>query len=272
MASARRPPQTDTVRLGDGRTMQVTRPPDLDQGSWDKTKRFLESNPDIASKTQALDRDAEAMRQVLQTMSIEEHYKSRLRGGDDSIRNSFAALEQDEELRHVFDDIKRNGIEAAMRYWSDETLMLKICQRIGGPPPDLQAELREIDETPLTLHEAAKQGDLEAVAAYLRQNIPIDGQDVRGITPLGHAICANRFEVVKALLHSRANLYAVDSNGCSALHYAAGYGREELVEYLLQVNANVNQQNRQGQTPFALCQMNGHQGCIDIMQKHCGQR
>lgn len=267
-----RPPQTDTVQLGDGRTMQVTRPPDLDQGTWDNTKRFLESNPELASQTQGLERNPDRMRGMLQTQAISEHYKARLRDGDDKVRTQFAALEQDEELRHMFEDIKRNGIEVAVRYWNDESLMLKICQRIGGPPPDLQAELREIDETPLTLHEASRYGNLEAVASFLRQNIPIDGQDIKGITPLGYAIQADRFEVVKALLHSRSNLYSVDANGCSALHYAAGYGREGLVEYLLQAKANVNQQNRQGQTPFALGQINGHQACIDIMQKYCAQR
>ncbi|CAE7409308.1 AKR2B, partial [Symbiodinium sp. CCMP2456] len=120
--------------------------------------------------------------------------------------------------------------------------------------------LQKIEDTSLTLHEAAKKGDLAAVQQFLDKNKPLDAQDFKGITPLGYAIGANRFlaqiepciAVVKKLLDSRANPYAVDSSGNSGLHYAAGYGRRELVEYLLKVGANVSQPNVQGMTPLAV--------------------
>ena len=45
----------------------------------------------------------------------------------------------------------------------DEELMLKISQKMGGLPTELQPVLKKIDETALTLHEAAKNGDVKAV-------------------------------------------------------------------------------------------------------------
>merc|ERR1719198_1998206 len=134
--------------------------------------------------------------------------------------------------------------------------MLKVSQKMGGVPSDVQNTLKKIDETPLNLHEAAKHGDLKSVNEYLAKKQPLDSQDHKGITPLGYAIGANRIAVVKLLLDTRANPFSVDSNGNSGLHYAAGYGRKELVEYLLIAGGSVNQSNSQGQTPLKVATTN----------------
>merc|ERR1711988_597927 len=147
-----------------------------------------------------------------------------------------------------------------MNYYQDEELMLKISQKMGGLPQELAPKLKKIDETPLNLHEAAKNGDLKAVNEYLAKKQPLDGQDQKGITPLGYAIGANRIAVVKLLLDNRANPFAVDAAGNSGLHYAAGYGRKELVEYLLKIGANVSRTNANGQTPLAVATTNRQEG------------
>mmetsp|Transcript_17741 Transcript_17741/g.36609 ORF Transcript_17741/g.36609 Transcript_17741/m.36609 type:complete len:163 (-) Transcript_17741:105-593(-) len=162
-------------------------------------------------------------------------------------------------------------MEAVMKYYQDEDLMLKISQKMGGLPSELQPVLRKIEDTSLTLHEAAKKGDLAAVQQFLDKNKPLDAQDFKGITPLGYAIGANRIAVVKKLLDSRANPYAVDSSGNSGLHYAAGYGRRELVEYLLKVGANVSQPNVQGMTPLAVATQNKQEATMQILKAHGAQ-
>merc|ERR1719401_2840028 len=146
--------------------------------------------------------------------------------------------------------------------------MLKISQKMGGLPKELEPALKKIDDTPLTLHEACKNGDLKAVNEYLEKKKPIDAQDHKGITPLGYAIGANRIAVVKLLLDNRANHFSVDASGNSGLHYAAGYGRKELCEYLLKVGASVNQANAQGQTPFSVATQNKQAACLDILRAH----
>merc|ERR1719437_108273 len=130
---------------------------------------------------------------------------------------------------------------------------------MGGMPTELQEQMQKLEEASLTVHEAAKNGDLKAVQEYMDKGQPLDAQDLKGITPLGYAIGANRIAVVKLLLDKRANPFAVDSQGNCGLHYAAGYGRKELCEYLLKSGSNVNQSNAQGQTPLKVATGNNQQ-------------
>merc|ERR1711879_772907 len=127
--------------------------------------------------------------------------------------------------------------------------------------------LKKIEESPLSLHEAAKNGDLKAVQDFLGRKKPLDGQDHKGITALGYAIAANRIAVVKVLLDKKANPFAVDASGNSGLHYAAGYGRPELLEFLLSKGCSPNQQNAQGQTPLTVATGNKQQATVDLLKK-----
>merc|ERR1719229_1650128 len=155
-----------------------------------------------------------------------------------------------------------------MKHYRDEELMLKISQKMGGVPQELEPTLRKIEETPLTLQEAAKHGDLAAVQEFLGRKRPLDAQDHKGITALGYAIGANRIAVAKLLLDSRANPFAVDASGNSGLHYAAGYGRRELVEYLLKVGTSVHQCNAEGLTPLAVATKNSQTATIQLLKAH----
>mmetsp|Transcript_50222 Transcript_50222/g.109088 ORF Transcript_50222/g.109088 Transcript_50222/m.109088 type:complete len:263 (+) Transcript_50222:59-847(+) len=252
-------PQTETLKLSDGSAIELTRVSDADDATWEEMKAFLEANPDQAKSLQKVAKNPDAIRGFLQTRAIAEHYSSG------TAQESLKALENDPELASVFDDIKKNGMEAMMKYYQDEELMLKISKKMGGLPSELQPILKKIDETPLSLHEAAKNGDLKAVQDYSTKQRPLDSQDHKGITPLGYAIAANRIAVVKLLLDSRANPFAVDSKGNSGLHYASGYGRKELVEYMLKTGANANQPNSEGQTPLSVAKMNKHTGVIEVL-------
>merc|ERR1719229_1506946 len=213
----------------------------------------------------------EAMRGWLQTQAIAEHYNTKLASGDAPVQDRIKALEQDPELAPMLEDIKKNGMEAVMKYYQDEELMLKFSQKMGGMPQELQPVLKKIDEAPLTLHEAAKNGDLKAVQDFLAKKKPLEPQDHKGITALGYAIGANRIAVVKLLLDNRANPFAVDSFGNSGLHYAAGYGRKELCEYLLKVGTSVTQTNSQGQTPLSVATQNRQADTIAVLKSHGAQ-
>lgn len=261
-------PATETLTISDGTTMQLARVPGIDDATWADVRAYVEGNPETAKALQSFSKNPEAMRGWLQTQAIAEHYHTKLATGDAPVQERIKGLEHDPELAAMFEDIKQNGLEAAMKYYQDEELMLKISQKLGGVPADLQQVLKKIEETPLTLHEAAKNGDLKAVQEFQEKKKPLDAQDLKGITPLGYAIGANRIAVVKLLLDNRANPYAVDSSGNSGLHYAGGYGRKELLEYLLRVGANVNQPNSQGQTPLAVASTNGHEACVQLLRAH----
>eukprot|EP00439_Symbiodinium_sp_Y106_P051300 s1130_g6.t2 len=221
------------IMLRDGCRLEICRLPDVDDQTWAEVRAYVEGNPDTAKTLKSFSKNPDAMRGWLQTQAIAEHYSAKLANGDTPVQDKVKSLEADPELAAIFEDIKKNGMEAAMKYYQDEELMLKISQKMGGLPSELQPVLQKIEDTSLTLHEAAKNGDLAAVQQFLDKNKPLDAQDHKGITPLGYAIGANRIAVVKKLLDSRANPYAVDSSGNSGLHYAAGYGRKELLEQLM---------------------------------------
>ena len=213
--------QTENLQLSDGTSMDLARVPGIDDGTWDEVKTYLTGNPDIAKSLQKFAKNPEAMRGWLQTQAIAEHYNTKLANGEQPVQDKLKSLEHDPELNKVFEDIKKNGLEAAMKYYQDEELMLKISQRMGGLPQELQATMKKIDDTPLSIHEAAKMGDLKAIQEHLEKQKPLDAQDYKGITPLGYAIGANRIAVVKLLLDKRANPFAVDAAGNCGLHYAA---------------------------------------------------
>lgn len=259
-------PQSETITLGDGTKMDIAKVPGIDDATWGEVRTYLEGNPDMAKSLQKFAKNPDAMRGWLQTQAIAEHYHTKLANGDQPVQDRVKALESDPELAPVLEDIKKNGLEAMMKYYQDEELMLKVSQKMGGVPSEVQGALKKIDETPLNLHEAAKHGDLKSVNEYLAKKQPLDSQDHKGITPLGYAIGANRIAVVKLLLDNRANPFSVDSNGNSGLHYAAGYGRKELVEYLLKVGASATQTNAQGQTPMSVATTNKQEAVIQLLK------
>mmetsp|Transcript_71216 Transcript_71216/g.189349 ORF Transcript_71216/g.189349 Transcript_71216/m.189349 type:complete len:269 (-) Transcript_71216:79-885(-) len=261
-------PVSETLTISDGSTMEISRIPGVDDATWAEVKAYVEGNPDTAKSLQKFAKNPDAMRGWLQTQAIAEHYNKKLSDNDTPVQDRIKALEQDPELAPILEDIKKNGLEAAMKHYQDEELMLKFSQKMGGLPAELTPVLKKLDETPLTLHEAAKNGDLKAVQDFLAKSKPLDMQDHKGITPLGYAIGANRIAVVKLLLDSRANPYAVDASGNSGLHYAAGYGRKELVEYLLKTGAAVNQANAQGQTPMLVATQNKQEAVIQVLKAH----
>eukprot|EP00437_Effrenium_voratum_P007812 CAMPEP_0181429002 /NCGR_PEP_ID=MMETSP1110-20121109/16975_1 /TAXON_ID=174948 /ORGANISM="Symbiodinium sp., Strain CCMP421" /LENGTH=185 /DNA_ID=CAMNT_0023552257 /DNA_START=62 /DNA_END=616 /DNA_ORIENTATION=+ len=183
---------TETLKINDGTTMEIARLPDIDDATWAEVKAYVEGNPETAKTLQGFAKNPEAMRGWLQTQAIAEHYNTKLSGGDAPVQEKVKSLESDPELAAVFEDIKKNGMEAAMKYYQDEELMLKISQKMGGLPAELSPVLQKIEDTAMTLHEAAKRGDLTAVKSFLDRKKPLDAQDYKGITPLGYAIGANR--------------------------------------------------------------------------------
>jgi len=261
----------EVVRLGDGTEISLAKVPGVDESTWSEVKDYLQGNPDVAKKLQGFSKDPEAMRGWLQSQAMADHYQKKLASSDEQVQGRMRALEQDPELAPILEDIKKNGMEAVMKHYQDEELMLKFSKAMGGLPEELKPALKKIDDTPLSLHEAAKMGDLKSVQEHLEKKRPLDAQDPKGITALGYAVGANRIAVVKLLLDNRANPFAVDSSGNSALHYAAGYGRKELVEYLLKTGSSVAQANAQGRKPLDVATQNRHEAVVQLLRSHGAQ-
>eukprot|EP00933_Yihiella_yeosuensis_P064639 TRINITY_DN68092_c0_g1_i1.p1 TRINITY_DN68092_c0_g1~~TRINITY_DN68092_c0_g1_i1.p1 ORF type:complete len:305 (+),score=68.00 TRINITY_DN68092_c0_g1_i1:130-915(+) len=256
----------DAVKLEDGSVMQVARLPEVDESTWGDMKAYLENNPAIAKGLQNFSKNPIAMKGWLQTQAIADHYQKKIEGGDATVKDRLEALESDEEVGHIFQEIRKNGLSAAMKYWDNEALLLKIDEKMGGLPSQLQPTMQKISETPLSLQQAAAKGDLKSVEDYLSKTSDINAHDSRGITALAHAVGKNQVAAVKLLIENKANLESVDAKGNSALHYAAGYGHAELVEYFIKAGAPLGQANAQGQTAVSLALLNKHQKCLEILE------
>lgn len=213
------------------------------------------------SMHEPLGRDPTKYREQMRDDAVKEHYKAKLDNKSDSeLQGKLRALEADWELSAVFDDVRRNGSDAAERHMKDRSLMLKLCDKMGGIPQDLQDELRRVDNTPLTLHEACRDGHLGLATEHANKALDngesVDAKDDKGVTALGYAVAANRIAVFKLLLKLGADPDEVDNRGNSALHYAAAYGRSELLEYLADGGMNLSKSNDEGKTPLALATQN----------------
>uniref|UniRef100_A0A7S0AW07 Uncharacterized protein n=1 Tax=Pyrodinium bahamense TaxID=73915 RepID=A0A7S0AW07_9DINO len=256
---------TDSVKLGDGTVMQFARLREVDENTWAEMKNYLERNPEITKGLANFSKNPEAMRGWLQAQAFAEHYQTKLEANDAAVREALDGLESNAEVGHIFEKIKTNGLKAAVEYWDNEDMLRKINSCMGGVPAELAATLRRVEETPLSLHEAAKNGDVKAITEYLRKGHAVDGQDAKGITPLCYAAGSGRTAAATLLVESGANIHAVDLSGNTALHYAAGYGFEELVEYLLSRQADPGRTNSRGDTPHAVALVNRQWECDKVL-------
>merc|ERR1719269_577387 len=160
-------------------------------------------------------------------------------------------LEQDPELKPMFDDIKANGPDVVMKYLGDENMMRKISQKLGGIDPEMLKQLTAIKDSSVSLHDAARRGDLQRLQEFLQDGKPVDSRDFKGVTPLGYAVGHDQLSIVKVLIDAKANINDVDSAGNSAVHFAAGYGKVKILEHLLARGAAVSKVNQMGLTPLA---------------------
>jgi ankyrin repeat protein len=120
----------------------------------------------------------------------------------------------------------------------------------------------------VSLHDAAKRGDLQKLQEFLKDGKDVNGRDFKGVTPLGYAVGHDQLAAVKVLIDAKANLDEVDSAGNSAVHFAAGYGRKKALEHLLARGANASKVNQQGMTPMAVALQNKQQEAMGILQRH----
>jgi len=255
----------ETIDLSDGTMLEVTRPSGIDGATWEETKQYYEAHPEDARRSEEAAKDAKTTRDTMQMNYLWDYYSSKLAVADELTSSSFTDLENNPDLTHIFQDIKSGGAQAAMQYYYNEPLMLKINRLMGGIPEDVYPAMRQIHRSPMTIQEAAKMGDEKVVSAYISCGGDVEAKDSKGVTSLGYAIGANRTQVVKLLLAARADLAVCDSNGSSGLHYAAAYGRKELLE-LLARTLDINKKNAQGQTPLALAMRNQQTNVADFLR------
>merc|ERR1712100_889717 len=164
--------------------------------------------------------------------------------------------------------VSTEGQQEKMKYLQDENLMRKISQKLGGINPEMLKQLTEINNTSVSLHDAARRGDLQKVQEFLKDGKDVNSKDFKGVTPLGYAVGHDQLSTVKVLIDAKANINDVDSAGNSAVHFAAGYGRVKVLEHLLAHGGNASKVNQMGLTPLGAAKQNNQQQAAAILERN----
>lgn len=105
------------------------------------------------------------------------------------------------------------------------------------------------DVTPL--HQAAKKGNYELLAEYIRHYKKVeDLRDKKGNTLLHYAAKQNDFQVASCLIQQYGiKIDSKNHRGETPLHIATNYGKIRMIVYLCRTHrASINAQNNRGQT------------------------
>jgi ankyrin repeat protein len=118
----------------------------------------------------------------------------------------------------------------------------------------------------ISIHEAAKEGNIEAVKQHLAAGANVNAKDTNGWTPLHLAALNGQKETTEILIAEGADVNAGDK--ITPLHYAAQYGEKEIVELLISKGADVNAENYEGKTPLDRAIEYNQPETADLLRKH----
>lgn len=261
------------ITLEDGTQVPVRIPPGMPKEQAEGIIAYLKANPEAAK---AAWQQAQA---IMQNPGLSNAFIN-MQNQSDPTKSAeiYAALKDDPELQHVFEDVKENGPGALQKYWDDSDLMGKISAKLRDMKVS-EAEAtaannkagkkagKPASDDIKTLHDAAKWGDAAAAQRLLDGGADVNGLNERGITALGVAVGFNQKDLVELLLAAGADLELRDQSDNTVLHYAAGYGRLELAKLLLAKGADLDSINCKKQKPVDVARLNGEKHVVAYLEK-----
>ena len=140
-----------------------------------------------------------------------------------------------------------------------EAKPVELVAEASTPEPPT-AEAPDID-----IHDAAYDGNIEAVKQHLDAGTDVDARDGEGETPLNRAAYEGHKETVELLIAAGADVNAKDRIRCTALHWAAVDGNNEIAELLIANAADVNAKGDDGRTPLHVAVVNGHKEIAKLL-------
>ena len=119
----------------------------------------------------------------------------------------------------------------------------------------------------ISIHEAAREGNIEAVKQRLADSIKVNKKDEQGRTALLFAVYENHKEIVELLIEKGADLEA-KFQSTTPLHYV---GNKEIAELLIVNGAYVNSKDALGLTPLDTANISNLNQIADLLRKHGGK-
>ena len=151
------------------------------------------------------------------------------------MQKRIAGLKDDPAFADFFDDLKKNGPGAMMKWANDKAFLARLNDALGGeeairaaaggiaPPGAAEAPAPAVSAPEVeTLHDAARYGDVEAVEDFIAIGKDINARDSSSRTPIHYAIAFGKGEageeIFNMLLEAGADLTATDEKKNTPLH------------------------------------------------------
>ena len=128
----------------------------------------------------------------------------------------------------------------------------------------------------ISIHDAVKTGNIEAVKQHLAAGADVNAKDINGRTSLYYAAFKRHDEIAELLIAAGADVNAKSRTGTTPLHNAAMIGHKEIIELLIAKGVDVNAKiesgmNFEGDTPLDLAIIRKHTEIADLLRKHGGK-
>ena len=114
------------------------------------------------------------------------------------------------------------------------------------------------------IHQAAGEGNIEAVKQAIDDGADVNAKTDDGGTPLHYAADGGHMEVAELLIAKGADVNADDE--WTPLHFAAHWGHKEIAELLINKGANVNAKgSKHKETPLYTAVRAGHREVAELL-------
>ena len=141
-------------------------------------------------------------------------------------------------------------------------MLLPVCE-VAVAQPVIVAPLAMQPGSPLA--DAAREGEMQAVAALLKQGADVNAWDSGGTSALHWAAHVNDQAMAKLLIESGADVNANNRYGQSPLHVAVRQRHADMVQLLLGADADIEQVDAAAEAPLQLAARLGDGRIVDIL-------
>jgi ankyrin repeat protein len=123
----------------------------------------------------------------------------------------------------------------------------------------------------ISIHEAAGEGNIEAVKQHIAAGTDVNAKDEDGLTPLHEAAGGGQKEITELLIAKGADVNANTPDGLTVFFAAILGANKEIVELLIAKGADVNVRGFGGMTPLNMADDEGEKEIAALLRKHGGK-
>ena len=143
---------------------------------------------------------------------------------------------------------------------------LKAAEPVAEP---VKPESPTVKAPDISIHDAAYDGNIEAVKQHLAAGADVNAKEEYGVTPLHRVAYEGHKEIAELLIAKGADVDAKDKQGWTPLHFAAQFGHKEVVELLIAKGADLNAKDDDDDGKTPLDYADGE--IADLLRKHGGK-